>query len=295
VEERLSLTPSKAIHDGLGDMETKGKAFQRLVVAGYLGLTLLFIVIYFLAGYLPEAAASLATLLQDVALNLAIALAISFGSYVLFRPLIEDSNRKTLEEFQSKALDLLTLEKGVREAGVVRVYENLDMDILAERLNTAEKRVCFLSIWLSSQPERLEASFVDLSKRGVAVQVLQATPNSDICKIRANSQKVLFPDESSFEPVFISRIIEKNNAYFQKLESEQGTNVEVRLFDLLPPFSLILIDNSVFVRFYGYGEKAANTPHIEFRLGEANDKFNVFGAFVLSQFEMIWNKSAKAF
>jgi hypothetical protein len=295
VEERLSLTPSKAIHDGLGDMETKGKAFQRLVVAGYLGLTLLFIVIYFLAGYLPESVASLATLLQDVALNPAIALTISFGSYVLLRPLIEDSNRKTLEEFQAKALDLLTLEKGVREAGVVRVYENLDMDILAERLKTAEKRVCFLSIWLSSQPERLGEPLVALAKKGVSVQLMQASPYSDICKIRANSQKVLFPEESTFDPAFISRIIESNNAYYQKLKSEQGVSIEVRLFDLLPPFSLILIDNSVFVRFYGYGEKAANTPHIEFRLGEANNKFNVFGAFVLSQFEMIWNKSAKAF
>jgi hypothetical protein len=282
VSKRLSLTPLKAIHDGLGGIETKGKAFQRLVVAGYLGLTLLFIMIYFLSGYLPESAAALGTLLQDVALNLAIALTISFGSYVLFRPLIEDSNRKTLEDFQTKALDLLTLEKGVREAGVVRVYENLDMDILSERLKVAEKRVCFLSIWLSSQPERLETSFVELSKRGVPVQILQASPNSDICKIRANSQRVLFPDESSFEPAFISRIIEKNNAYFQKLKTEQGVNVEVRLFDLLPPFSLILIDNSVFVRFYGYGEKAANTPHIEFRLGEANNKFNIFGVRLVS-------------
>jgi hypothetical protein len=90
-------------------METKGKAFQRLAVTGYLGLTLMFIMIYFLAGYLPESAASVATLLQEVALNLAIALTISFGSYVLLRPLIEDSNRKTLEDFQTKTLDLLTL------------------------------------------------------------------------------------------------------------------------------------------------------------------------------------------
>jgi hypothetical protein len=248
-----------------------------------------------MAGYMPESTATLGKLLQDVALNLTIALTISFGSYALLRPFIEDSNRKTLEDFQTAALELLTLEKGVREAGVVRIYENLDMDILSIRLKSAEKRVCFLSIWLSSQPEKLETSFIELSKKGVTVQVLQASPDSDICKIRANSQKVLFPDESSFEPAFISRIIEKNNVYFQTLKTEQGINVEVRLFDLLPPFSLILIDNSVFVRFYGYGEKAANTPHIEFRLGEANNKFNVFGAFVLSQFEMIWNKSTKAF
>jgi hypothetical protein len=49
-----------------------------LVVAGYLGLTLLFILIYFLAGYLPESTATLGKLLQDVALNLTIALPISF-------------------------------------------------------------------------------------------------------------------------------------------------------------------------------------------------------------------------
>jgi hypothetical protein len=40
-------------------MTTKNKAFQRLVVAGYLGLTLLFILIYFLAGYMPESTATL--------------------------------------------------------------------------------------------------------------------------------------------------------------------------------------------------------------------------------------------
>jgi hypothetical protein len=54
-------------------MTTKNKAFQRLVVAGYLGLTLLFILIYFLAGYMPESTATLGKLLQDVALNLTLA------------------------------------------------------------------------------------------------------------------------------------------------------------------------------------------------------------------------------
>jgi hypothetical protein len=272
-------------------METKGKAFQRLVVAGYLGLTLLFIVIYFLSGYLPESAASLATLLQDVALNLAIALTISFGSYVLLRPLIEDSNRKTLEEFQAKALDLLSLEKGVREAGVVRVYENLDIDILSERLKTAKKRVCLLSIWLSSQPEQLGEHLVTLAQQGILVQLLQASPDSDICKIRANSQKVLFPEESTFDPAFISRIIESNNAYYQKLKSEQGVSIEVRLFDLLPPFSLILIDDSAFIRFYGYGGKAVNTPHIEFRFSDTGKDFSVFAHFILSQFNLIWRNA----
>jgi hypothetical protein len=105
-------------------MTTKNKAFQRLVVAGYLGLTLLFILIYFLAGYMPESTATLGKFLQDVALNLTIALTISFGSYALLRPFIEYSNRKTLEDFQTAALELLTLEKGVREAGVVCIYEN---------------------------------------------------------------------------------------------------------------------------------------------------------------------------
>jgi hypothetical protein len=94
-------------------MTTKNKALQRLVVAGYFGLTLLFILIYFLAGYMPESTATLGKLLQDVALNLTIALTISFGSYALLRPLIEDSNRKTLEDFQTAALELLTLEKGM--------------------------------------------------------------------------------------------------------------------------------------------------------------------------------------
>jgi hypothetical protein len=293
VGERLSLTPSKAIHDGLGDMETKGKAFQRLVVAGYLGLTLLFIVIYFLSGYLPQSAASLATLLQDVALNLAIALTISFGSYVLLRPLIEDSNRKTLEEFQAKALDLLTLEKGVREAGVVRIYENLTMDILTDRLKKAQKRVCFLNIWLSSPPEQLGEPLAALAKKGVSVQLMQASPYSDICKIRANSQKVLFPEESTFDPAFISRIIESNNVYYQKLRAEQDVMIEVRLFDLLPPFSLMLIDDSAFIRFYGYGGKAANTPHIEFRFNDKSHDFSIFGHFILSQFDLIWRNSVQ--
>jgi hypothetical protein len=272
-------------------METKGKAFQRLVVAGYLGLTLLFIVIYFLAGYLPESAASLATLLQDVALNLAIALTISFGSYVLLRPLIEDSNRKTLEEFQSKALDLLTLEKGVREAGVVRIYDNLTIDRLTERLEKAQKRVCFLSIWLISQPEQLGEPLAALAKRGVSIQLLQASPDSEICRIRANSQKVLFPEESTFDPDFVSRIIENNNAFYQRLNAEQNINIEVKLFDLLPPFSLILIDDSAFIRFYGYGDKANKTPHIEFRFNDTDSRFSVFSHFVMSQFDLIWQNS----
>jgi hypothetical protein len=269
-------------------METKSKAFQRLVVVGYLGLTLLFIVIYFLSGYLPESAASLATLLQDVALNLAIALTISFGSYVLLRPLIEDSNRKTLEDFQAKALDLLTLEKGVREAGVVRIYETLDDVLLQERLSCTKERVCFLSIWMDTPETRLGKNLVELLNRGVSIKILQANPSSEICKVRADSQKALFPDSRSYEPAFIANVIEANNAYFRSLMSESGGTLEVRLFEIMPPFSMVLIDDSAFVSFYGLGKRAATTPHIEFRFNRKEDEFSHVAEFILSQFATLW-------
>jgi hypothetical protein len=272
-------------------MTTKNKAFQRLVVAGYLGLTLLFILIYFLAGYMPESTATLGKLLQDVALNLTIALTISFGSYALLRPFIEDSNRKTLEDFQTAALELLTLEKGVREAGVVRIYETLDDTVLQERLAKAKERVLMMVIWIDSAEKRFSTVFEELCKKQVAIQILQAKPDSEISKIRAASQKTLFPEESTFDPAFVSRIIENNNVYYQKLKAEQNINIEVRLFDLLPPFSLILIDDSAFIRFYGYGDKANKTPHIEFRFNDTDSRFNVFSHFVMSQFDLIWQNS----
>jgi hypothetical protein len=274
-------------------METKGKAFQRLVVAGYLGLTLLFIVIYFLAGYLPQSSASLATLLQDVALNLAIALTISFGSYVLLRPLIEDSNRKTLEDFQAKALDLLSLEKGVREAGVVRVYESLKDASLLNRLAEAKERIWFLSIWMD-KPETLLDDVLDrLVQHKVKVKVLLASPESDVCKLRAQSQANLFPDLSSFQPEFIARVTQANNAYFEKVKTKTGADIEVRSFNVLPPFSLVLVDNNVLIGLYGHGERTTSVPWIEFKLTSEGNDFSYFRAFILNQFNAIWDSATK--
>jgi hypothetical protein len=272
-------------------MTTKNKAFQRLVVAGYLGLTLLFILIYFMAGYMPESIATLGKLLQDVALNLTIALTISFGSYALLRPFIEDSNRKTLEDFQTAALELLTLEKGVREAGVVRIYETLDDTVLQERLAKAKERVLMMVIWIDSAEKRFSTVFEELCKKQVAIQILQAKPDSEISKIRAASQKTLFPEESSFELSFVTNIVKANNTYFTQLKDKTGGNIQVKAFDVLPPFSLILIDDCAFIRFYGYGKRVSATPHIEFRLDATKKEFSFFGEFILGQFEAIWQKS----
>jgi hypothetical protein len=118
---------------------------QKLLRAAYLGGFALFVLIYFLAGALPDQYQQWRALLQDVFLNLTIALTISFGSYFLLRPLIQDRDHKSLEDFQQAALDLLTLEKGVCEAGVVRIYENLSDAVLQERLATAKNRICFVS------------------------------------------------------------------------------------------------------------------------------------------------------
>jgi hypothetical protein len=262
-------------------MTTKNKAFQRLVVAGYLGLMLLFILIYFLAGYMPESTATLGKLLQDVALNLSIALTISFGSYALLRPFIEDSNRKTWEDFQTAALELLTLEKGVREAGVVRIYETLDDAVLKEKLNKAEERIYLLSIWLDKPEERLGSCLTDAINRGVKLKILQAQPNSDICLLRAKSQEKLFPNSSSFQPEFVTNILKDNLEYFSKLQSTFLKNVEVRVFDILPPFALILIDNQALIGLYGYGERTLSAPRIEFRLDNKNKEFGYFKHFIL--------------
>jgi hypothetical protein len=136
-------------------METKSKNLHQVVWVGYIGLLGLFLLVYFLSGYLPEGYASLSKLLQDVSLSLSIALTISFGSYVLIWPILEDRDRKTLEDFQKAALDLLTLEKGAWEAGVVRICESLDDDVLQKLLTKAKERVCFLSIWLDNPEKRL--------------------------------------------------------------------------------------------------------------------------------------------
>jgi hypothetical protein len=125
----------------------------------------------------------------------------------------------------------------------------LDVSVLVERLKSAKRKVCFLSIWLSNQPNKIKEQLIELSNRGVEIQALQADPNSEICTIRALSQKALFPEESTFQPNFISRIINSNINYFKKLNQTHNTNIEVRMFDLLPPFSLKLIDDTAFIRF----------------------------------------------
>jgi hypothetical protein len=276
-------------------MISKDKHVQRIVLTGYFVLLGLLLLIYCLSSYIPDAQLLWKGLLQDLSLNLAIALAIALGSYFLLRPLLQNNERKNLEDFQKAALDLLTLEKGVREAGVVRIYENLTADLLRDRLAAAQQRACFLSIWFGNTKEKPDTIFEELIQRGISIRILQAHPNSNIAQIRANSQKALFPEEDSFDPDFVTRIINKSNAYFSELKTKTAADLEVRLFDTMPPFSLVLIDDSAFVSFYGYDSKVGSTPHIEFRFDKENKDFSYFREFILSQFEALWDKSAKAF
>jgi hypothetical protein len=60
----------------------------------------------------------------------------------------------------------------------------------------------------------------------------------------------------------------------------------------MPPFSLVLIDNSAIVSFYGYGKRVASTPHIEFRFDAEHKEFSYFSEFILTQFETIWETSS---
>lgn len=274
-------------------MVSERKHLQKMLLAGYVvGLGVLLLV-YFLSGYLPDEQALWRGLLQDLFLNLAIALTISCASYYLLRPLLVDRDRKSLEDFQKAALELLTLEKGVREAGVVRIYESLSDETLQERLAAARQRVCFLSIWMDHPEKRFGKVFENLAKSNVKLRFLLASPESEVCKIRADSQTALFPEASSYEPAFISRIVQANQTYFSEVKTKTGLDLELRLFDLMPPFSLVLIDNSAFVSFYGYGQRVAATPHIEFRFEGQSKEFQYFSDFVLSQFEAIWDSAAK--
>jgi hypothetical protein len=170
----------------------------------------------------------------------------------------------------------------------VRIYETLDDVLLQERLSKAKERVCFLSIWMDAPETRLGKNFTEFLNRGVSLKILQANPASEICKVRADSQKALFPDSRSYEPAFIANVIEANNAYFRNLIVESKGKMEVRLFDIMPPFSMVLIDDLVFVSFYGLGKRAATTPHIEFRFNRKADEFSHVAEFILSQFSTLW-------
>jgi hypothetical protein len=202
-----------------------------------------------------------------------------------------DRDRKNLEDFQSKALELLTLEKGVREAGMVRIYESLDDTVLKERMKAAKNRVYMLVFWLKKPEERFGEILEMLCKANVSIKVLQVKPESGVARIRAESQRSLFPDEEAFDATFIARIVEKNNHYFQTLKEKTGGRIEAKTFSSLPPFSLVLIDDSAFIRFYGYGQRVSNTPHLEIRFGDNSDGFNYFSTFILSQFDMLWDSA----
>jgi hypothetical protein len=271
-------------------MISKDKHVQRIVLTGYFILLGLLLLIYCLSSYIPDAQLLWRGLLQDLSLNFAIVLAMALGSYFLLRPLLQDNERKNLEDFQKAALELLTLEKGVREAGVVRIYENFTDALLRERLAAAQQRAYIFSIWLGNAEERWGKVFETLLEKGISIRILHGSPESDVTKLRADSQQALFPDAESFDPEFLSRIIKKDNAYFQNLKVKNG-DLEVRQFSIMPPFSMILIDDNVFVGFYGYGAKASSTPRIEFRFDDRDENFRYFKNFILNQFDTIWDQS----
>jgi DNA-binding CsgD family transcriptional regulator len=177
-------------------------------------------------------------------------------------------------------------ELSADKAGVVHVH--LDFPIYAHRawLREACLSIKVLNTWTSIFAKH-DNLLLDAINRGVSVQTLLLDPSSPVAKQRSFDLHLGEKDKPVDEdevPKNIRTSIRQFANLYPSLEGLKG-ELELRLYHVLPSFSVHVVDNQALVGFFPHAARSTGFPLFEIKMESP------FGMYVAGEFERIWNSS----
>lgn len=259
-----------------------------LIIFAILATPLLF-GLYVLLNPANDLETNLYAFLSNLSATMVATLVVFIFSILVFRRvsnLEKERAEKHLAEAISAGLeDIVAGERRISQAGIARTYSGLPVELLQNRVSSADTRVNIVQIWINDPKKRFEEAFKAVGK-SLTIRILEANPASALVKLRAESQRHLFPATATFDPEFIAKALSDNLEVYKQLVRDHDIKLEVRWYDGVPPFTMHIIDDTALIGFYAYGGFSHLTPHLEVRSGE-ND-LTTFEEFCSTQFDALW-------
>lgn len=168
-------------------------------------------------------------------------------------------------------------------AGIVRVYKNLDYQLLVERMAEADE-IVILNTWI---PELniLADALVDALARGTYVSILMLHPASNIAQLRSQALKGSTQARFREDRVGpgILHCLEVFAAIARTLDDDGRRHLRVRLYDSLPSMAVYGVDDRAFVSLFLHGQVSVHSVQIEV---EGSD--SLMGRLVFGELETVW-------
>jgi transcriptional regulator with XRE-family HTH domain len=164
-------------------------------------------------------------------------------------------------------------------SGLKSVYPDLNRELLRSNLQKAENNICVINTWLWTT-DPMWTALENASKRGINIQILLLSPESNIAKQR------LLDLGNTIDSVDTSQGLKKIKSDIEngKLSND---NVQVRLYEALPPFALYTSDNWGLMSVFWHGRPSFDGPHIELDM-----KNSLLGIYVMETYSILWNSAS---
>lgn len=166
----------------------------------------------------------------------------------------------------------------LKKHGICEAFQNIQEARIDARYREAKQEIRILTTWIPDW-NPLPRPLAEAIRRGVPTKILLLNPKSEMGKCRVRTSQYI-QDTSPINS--LERFI---NA-LRRADIQTEGNLEIRLYDTLPPFYMRMIDDWMIVGFYWHKYGSSQGP-----LFTVNGQFTTFGLSILDTFDSIWEDS----
>ena len=184
--------------------------------------------------------------------------------------------------FRARGYDETGERLQASQVGLIQVHPNFPVDVYLSWMRAANSRIWLLNTWTGIID--YDQLFIEAIDRGVNVMLLLLDPSSPFARQRSLDLQLGSnngpPDENQVPNNIRASIRRMANAYLTVANLRE--RLELRLYNLLPSFSICGCDDKAFVGFFPHSAKTSDFAVLEIRMD------TLFGDQVAAEFERIW-------
>lgn len=171
-------------------------------------------------------------------------------------------------------------------AGILGVHQGLPLDLVQQWLSEVNRYVRIQDTWMVDSLLSLEHAFLAASKdRGAQLQILLL---ADGPLASQRSRDVWPPGAEPIDEHYVAKKVQANIGELKRW-SAKGVKLQVRLYQAVPCFQLLMCDDRALIGFYRQSERASEGPQIEIAGMDA-----LFARFVTEEFDKLWEQAETA-
>lgn len=211
---------------------------------------------------------------QLVSIDLILKIILVVLAILSFSLIKNRENDKKLKE----ELSVFTIQPSIAKYGINSVIPKMNYELFDSKIKNAKKEIVIMQTWLNAM-EPISEDLKDAINRGVKVKILLLKENSELAKNR--NQTLGYGYNSQRSKALYSGVL-------SSLLKTKSPNLELRVHEFIPPFSMYCVDNWMLIGYYWYSRGSLSNPMIEV-VGTEKKKI---GWNFKNTFDEMWNNSS---